>query len=118
MENNHLIDTLKLIDDLQKNANSDDLKSDGIEPVFGTGNNLSYNTRPVSFYMCNNKPLTISYTDGESNIFRIEKINGSCVTIRILENNNNIFSSTDEFATININCISAIKCMNDIYLEL
>ena len=104
---NYILDTLELIDNLQKDINNK------------SNNELSYNTRPVLFYSCSNKPLTISFTNGQTNIFRIEKIDGSCITVRLLvENDNNELVSTGEYATVNINCISAIKCLKDIKLTL
>ena len=81
-----------------------------------------YNTRPITLYLCNNNLLEIQYdNNGEvatSNTFRVENINGSCVTVRLLDNTNGVITATNETATININCIAAIKCLPDINLTL
>ena len=87
--------------------------------MLGTNNELVYNTRPFSLYLCNNTPLTITYSNGESSIFRVEKIDGDCVTVRLLiQGEDNSLTSTGEFATVNINCIAAIRCLYDISLAL
>ena len=119
MENNGLLDILSLINNLQKNVINNDTNNSCTKPILGDNNTLIYNTRPVSFYLCNNSPLTITYTSGESSIFRIENINGNCITVRILESDDqgNI-TSTGEFATVNIKCIAAIRCLSDISLSL
>ena len=119
MGNNNLLDILSLINNLQKNVILGDTNNSCTKPFLGDNTTLIYNTRPVSFYLCNNSPLTIAYTDGESSIFRIENINGNCITVRLLvsDDNNNI-TTTNEYATVNINCIAAIRCLKDISLSL
>lgn len=120
MENNEngLLNIIYLINGLQKNAITD-TNSGCTKPVLGTNNNTIYNTRPISMYLCNNSPLTITYETGESSVFRIENINGNCVTVRLLATNeNNEYVSTNEFATISMNCIAAIRCYSDISLSL
>lgn len=115
---NYILDILKLIDELQKKAICNE--SNGCnKPTLGTNNNQLYNTRPISLFLCNNKPLSISYTNGESTIFRVEKINDDCVTVRLLAHDEDgNLSSTGEFATINISCIAAIMCSSDTSLTL
>ena len=117
--NNHLLDILSLINNLQKNVVCNNTNNSCTKPILGDNNNLIYNTRPVSFYLCNNSPLTVTYTNGESSIFRVENINGDCITVRILETDeNNNITSTNEFATVCINCVAAIRCLSDISLSL
>ena len=116
--NNYILDLLKLINQLQKNTIQSD-SNDCAKPFLGTNNNLAYNTRPFSLYLCNNTPLTITYSTGESNIFRVEKINGDCVTVRLLaQGEDDSLTATNEYATININCIAAISCLYDVSLTL
>ena len=119
MENsNYLLNILSLINSLQKNVTCSD-SNNCTKPILGTSNDLIYNTRPVSLYLCNCTPLSISYTNGESNIFRVENINGDCVTVRLLaQGEDGSLTSTGEFATININCIAAIKCLYDVSISL
>lgn len=121
MENNtnHLLDILRLINNLQKNVICQNNNDTCTRPVLGLNNVLSYNTRPVSFYLCNNQELTITYSEGTSSIFRVENINGNCITVRLLTTNETgDIVSTNEFATINISCIAAISCLNDVSLTL
>lgn len=116
--NNSLLDILALINNLQKNASCGEINNTCSKPFLGTNNN-SFNTRPVSFYLCNNNPLTVSYTDGETSVFRVERIDGNCILVRLLVvGEDNTITSTNEFATINIGCIAAIRCLSDINLTL
>ena len=115
---NYILDILKLIDGLQKNTVCNDLNGCA-KPILGINNSQTYNTRPFSLYLCNNTPLSISYSDGESTIFRVEKINGNCVTVRLLaQAEDGSLTSTSEYATICINCIAAIACLCDVSLTL
>ena len=123
-ESSHLLDVLRLINNLQRSVtNNNDINNSCARPILGITNNLIYNTRPVSFYLCNNTELSIEYTTAEttatSTIFRVESIDNSCVTVRLLTTDaTGTITATNEFATININCIAAIRCLNDISLVL
>ena len=117
--NNYILDILSLINSLQKKSSCIETNNSCAKPILGDNNIVLYNTRPISFYLCNNEPLTVSYSDGETSIFRVENIDGNCVTVRILvTGEDNTITATNEFATINIGCIAAIKCLNDINLTL
>ncbi len=119
MDNNHLIDVLRLINNLQKEATIP-TNSSCTKPLLG--NIDSFNTRPVTFYSCNNSLLTVNYyvdnVLNTSSVFRIEDVNNSCVTVRLLAQDEDTYTATNEFATININCICAIRCLNDINLTI
>lgn len=118
---------LKLIESLQKNACDDCLDNTCSRPFLGTNNNiLCFNTRPVTFYGCDNNLITISYTttvDGvpttqNSTVFRVEKVRGDCCVVSLLADNptptdTSPYISTGQTATINLNCICAVKCLND-----
>ena len=119
---NHLLDILSLINKLQKSVICGNNDNTCTRPILGLNNILTYNTRPVMMYLCNNTPLEIAYTVGDetltSTIFRIEDIEDNCVTVRLLSQAGDVISSTNEFATININCIAAISCLQDVSLTL
>ncbi len=122
---NCLIDVLKLIDNLQKcSLQQGSFDNTCSRPFLGMSSTISFfNTRPVTFFLCDNTQLTITYyvngVANTSNVFRIEDINDSCVTVRLLvTNSDGTFTSTNETALINIDCICAIKCLNDISLSL
>lgn len=88
------------------------------------------NTRPVMIYTCSgngtpfsmgiSKDPTVSTT---SNIFRIEKIDGNCATFRVLVPNtdpaaiNSAYTATNSFFTMNLDCVCAIRCLNDTYVD-
>ena len=116
---NHLLDILSLIDNLQKNITNNDnnLNNPCLRPIIGPNQPIFFNTRPVTFYLCNNTPLTVNGTDFTTSIFRVENVNNDCVTVRLLIDGDPI-TSTNEYATININCIAAIRCLDDINIAL
>ena len=120
MENNtnHLLDILKLINNLQQSVVCQNSNNTCTRPILGINNTLQYNTRPVTFYLCNGELLTITSNNESYSTFRIEKIDGNCVTVRLLTNQETGIVSTNQFATININCICAIRCLNDVSLTL
>lgn len=110
---------LKLICLLQKNSeNNNSLNDTCTKPYLGpTINNICYNTRVITLYNKNGTLLTSNYninnTLEESSLFRVENISDDCVTLRILTKDNNTYKSTNNFITVNINCICAIKCIED-----
>lgn len=89
-------------------------------------NGLIFNTRPITLYSCQNgelwtMPYTLNNTDNTSSVFKINKVEGNCATFEILGDNpdtsNSLipYISTNNFFTINLDCILAIKCLNDTY---
>jgi len=123
------IPILKVIDVLQRNAEKfDDLDSGCDRPFLGNcGNIACFNTRPINFYTCNNTLFEISYLENNttltSSVFRVEKIDDCCVTCRILQENpvttdpTRRFLATNEFVTINLRCVGAIQCLEDIIID-
>ena len=53
-------------------------------------------------------------------IFRIESLDENCATFRILylDDATNQYVGTNEFFTINLDCVGAIKCLPDTYIDL
>lgn len=91
---------------------------------FGPNSSIDFNTRPVTLYTCdsNSVSMPISNTPGEettSNIFRVEKVDGCCATLRVLVYNSgsSTYTATNSFFTINTDCCCAIKCLADTYVE-
>ena len=93
-------------------------------PFLGPTQNITCpNTRPINLYCCCNNalwtmPYTLNNTGGESSTFRVESLDDECVTCRVLAPNPDITStspylSTEDFFTIKLNCIGALKCLND-----
>ena len=120
---------LKVIDILQKNANGSDCFDESCtRPYLGSSPNIiCFNTRPVTFYTRNGSLFTTSYSiDGSSytsSTFRVENVDKCCVKCRILRKNpdssdvNRAFIATNEFITINLDCICAISCLDDIIIN-
>ncbi len=89
---------------------------------------VCYNTRPFNLYNCFNGtlwafPYTLGTTTGTSSIFRVENLEGNCCTCRILAPNPDTtevaepYVATTNFFTINLDCVSAIKCLADTYVS-
>ena len=94
------------------------------KPYLGpTCTTICYNTRPIMlFNCCTGNPWSFPYTiDGvtnESTIFRIEALDDCCCTCRILRTNEDALVATNEFFTLDLNCVGAIKCLADTSLDL
>ncbi len=98
------------------------------KPYLGPEENFTcYNTRPISLYNCNTGtkwsfPYSINNVPGTSTVFRVESLDNCCCTCRVLqevtENGSTTYNSTDDFFTINLDCVSAIQCYADTYVDL
>jgi len=134
---NCIADILNVINVLQQNASCcGDNCLDTCDRGF-LGCNISTvgcNTRPVMLYTCNNTAWQMPTTkenvncDDEtatcSTVFRVEKIDGNCCTFRVLADNPDEteqatipYVATNSFFTMNLNCVCALKCLNDTYVE-
>lgn len=81
-------------------------------------NTTSANTRPINLYCCcTNSIWTMPYSyngeEGTSTIFRVENVNENTATLRILINNEGIYTATDNFFTIDLDYVSCVKCLDD-----
>ena len=141
---NCIAEILKVILILQQNACPESCLDSCDRPMLGGGPNcLVCNTRPVMLYTCcgNGVPWTMPTSKDStticsnsscsnnlspecSSIFRVEKLDGCCATFRVLAPNpeesccNSIpYIATNSFFTINLDCVCAIKCLNDTYVD-
>ena len=123
---NCLNDLLRKILMLQKQDFDGCCQSNGCDkpylgPVCST---ICYNTRPLTLFNCctGNEwsfPYTINGVTGESEVFRIESLDDECATFIILYlNTDGNYASTNEYFTISLNCVGAVKCLPDTYVEL
>ena len=71
---------------------------------------IAYNTRIITLY---NKQGSLIATNG-SPYYRINKIKDDCVEFLVLSLNDGIYSSTNQYITVNIRCICAVKCIEDV----
>lgn len=124
---------LKVIDLLQRNVERfDDIDESCTKPFLGgCSRSACFNTRPVTFYTCQNTLFTINFQDEtedtmitrSSSVFRVEKVDGCCVTVLILKENpdgkdkTRPFVSTGQFATINLDCVCVLKCLPDVIVD-
>ncbi len=124
------IKTLELILMLQQKGEVCDVENGCSKPFLGPIlNNVCLNTRPISLYSCCNNtlwtmPYTLNGTPGTSTVFRIENLDDNCATFRVLAPNPNTeeqetypYVATNDYFTINLKCIGAIKCLGDTYIS-
>ena len=125
---------LKVINILQNNAECADECLETCDRGF-LGNMVpafAYNTRPVMLYTCPSNGVTpwsmptTRDAAGEtlSSVFRVEKVDGNCATFRVLEDNPDTeaaetipYVTTNSFFTMNLDCVCAIRCLNDTIVE-
>lgn len=125
-----MAEILTVINILQQNAECGDACLDTCDRGFlGCSTTSIYcNTRPITLYLGgSNTPwaMPISKEPDEevtSTIFRVEKIDGCCATFRVLAPNTDTTSlypyvSTNSFFTVNLNCLCALRCLQDTYVE-
>ena len=121
-------DILKTIIKLQKQGQCSDVCDSTCDrPFLGTTPAIcQFNTRPISFYTCPNAiawtmPYTLNDTTGSSTVFRAETLDGCCLTCRVLAPNpdtssQNPYVATNNFFTINLNCVGSLRCLEDTYI--
>lgn len=123
---NCISDLLRRILLLQKQDIDNESHSGCDKPYLGpTCNFICYNTRPISLYnCCTGLPWSFTYTidgvENSSSVFRIESLDDNCGTFRILylDTATNQYIGTNEFFTINLDCVGAVRCLPDTYIDL
>lgn len=121
MTNRCIKNLLKLICLLQDNSNIDCLDIDNCtRPFFGQANNyIYYNTRVISLYTKQGELFTATYIDNNnveqtSSIFKVISVDSDTAKFLILSDTNGNITSTNNFITIKLSCIGAIRCLRDI----
>jgi len=121
-----LSDVLRKILVLQKQDFDNESYSGCDKPFLGpVCNSICYNTRPITLYNCCTGnawsfPYTLNNETRQSTVFRIEALDECCCTCRILYPNttNDGYVSTNQFFTLDLNCVGALQCLADTYVEL
>ena len=140
-DRNCICEILKVILVLQENACPESCLDSCDRPMLGGGPNcLICNTRPVQLFTCcgNGVAWSMSTTkdstaicssslnDNDSGecsvVFRVEKLDGNCVTCRVLTDNSdqenlNPFIATNSFFTMDLSCICVVRCLSDTFVE-
>ena len=123
-----IAEILEIINVLQQNACPGDMCLDTCDRKFLGCNKTSMNcnTRPITIYLSSGHALTMPISKDPtetttSNVFRVEKVEGCCATLRVLTLNEATadypYQTTNSFFTININCICCLRCLADTYVE-
>lgn len=110
--NNCILNLLKVIDLLQRNSSNHCIMEEGCNRPFlgpSINNCKCYNTRPISLYTKDGKVFTFSNTS----FFRVEKIDGNCISLQALNKVNNTYTATGEFVTVFANCFCVVRCFPD-----
>ena len=123
---------LRVINTLQQNAECGETCLDTCDRGF-LGCNISSvgcNTRPVMLYTCCGNGTAWSMPVSRdnpnetvtSNVFRVEKVDGSCATFRVLAENPDTTSlmpyvSTNSFFTMDASCLCSIRCLSDTFVD-
>lgn len=118
-------DILKRILLLQKQDFDNECYAGCDKPFLGpVCTTICYNTRPIMlFNCCSGSPWSFPYTvdgvTGDSTIFRIEALDDCCCTCRVLyTNGEGEVTATNDFFTLDLKCIGAIKCLADVSVDL
>ena len=127
---NCILDILKVILLLQQNVCQNDTCLQSCDRGYLGQNCTTFcNTRPIVLYTYSSGitpislPISKSPTETvTSNVFRLEKLDETCATFRVLAPNpdttsNFPYISTNSFFTINLNCVCIIRCLEDTYVD-
>lgn len=118
--NCHILEIINKILLLQKQEFDDDLIGCD-RPFLGpTSTITTYNTRPIILY---NRYTAEEWNfsvdnDTQSNIFRIEDVEQCSVTVRLLIPNETGYTNTNQFVTIDLSTVGAIRCLSDTFITL
>ena len=127
--NNCLAKILSVINILQNNVEKIDCQDNTCtKPFFFFFNNfLCFNTRPITLYRCDNSLVSLNYTNTEgeevtTTVFRVENVTNDSVGVLLLEEStdaegNITYLNTNTYATINLRCICAIRCLDDVTVD-
>lgn len=122
--NSCLAKLLNVIKVLQNNADKIECQDNTCtKPYLGLNTTtLCFNTRPIMLYRCDNTPVTLNYDteDGtaSTSVFRVHCVTDDSVSVLLLEPTtdelgNITYLNTNTFATINLKCICAVRCLGD-----
>ena len=117
---NCLANILRVINVLQNNAEDNcDVNNSCTKPFLGDIPGIvCFNTRLITLYRCDNSLITLPYTldgtDATTSIFRVSSVSNNSVTVLLIQDNGDgTYTNTNTFATINLGCVCAIRCIGD-----
>ena len=109
--NSCILNSLKVIDLLQKNSLCSEKYSLGCDkPYLGPDYNpICYNTRPISLYKRDGSIFMLNTYQ----VFRVEKVSKNCVLLQALSGTSPNFTATGEFVSISPDCFCVIRSFPD-----
>ncbi len=125
MEQNYIQEILCKIMMLQRQDFDADL-SGCDRPFLGpTPTSTVYNTRPIQLFNAYTaNPWSFNVVSGDAtvstNIFRVEDMEDNTVTVRLLiaDDATSTYTNTNQFVTIRLSTIGAIRCFADTFITL
>lgn len=125
MKSNRCIkNLLRLILVLQNNSTDIScMMDDCTKPFLGPSISKDcYNTRVITLYTKDGSLLESIFHDcnelKRSPYFRIQEIDDECCTLLILDNIDGKFISTRQTTVVRLSCICAVKCIDDVSINL
>ena len=118
--NCHILEIINKILLIQKQEFDDDLIGCD-RPFLGpAASRTTYNTRHIILYNRYTANAWSFDTDSEtqSSVFRIEDVEQCSVTIRLLIPNETGYTNTNQFVTIDLSTVGAIRCLSDTNVSL
>lgn len=118
-----IANTLKLINILQNNSqNLHSYDFSCTRPFLGpTISACCYNTRVITIYSKDGSIISFDYIENNetfnSSFFRIQNIDDKCCSLLLLKFSDGIYTSTGQTVVINLDCICAIKCVEDVVVN-
>ncbi len=115
---NCLANILKAINAIQNNTKKVECNNTCTRPILGEIPNTCFNTRLVTFYRCDNSLIALPYElndiENKTTIFRIMNVSKNSVNVLLIQDNGDgTYANTNTFATLNLGCICAIRCIGD-----
>lgn len=121
--NNCIKNLLKFICILQQNSTDLTFSSMNCsKPFLGPSiQGTCYNTRVITLYSklgeLFNATFYLNNDIMNSSYFRVREVDDNCCTLEILNFVDGTYNSTGQTVVVNINCICAIKCIEDVYIN-
>lgn len=111
---------------MQKRAVRSELDESCDREFLGFKERCETNTRPVTFYAPDRGEWMFPVDREDSGcrggekscVFRLEKVEDDTVTCRVLDQDGDKFKSTDSFFILKIKDIAAIRCLEDVFVDI
>lgn len=115
---NFIYETVKRIDQIQKEV----LLENNCIGCEGSLFSRLYNTKPVSFMICNGERFTAQLgplaTDPTTTFFRIQELKGNTVILQLIDYTTDTPTCTNYTAILDLDCVCGLQCFSPITCTL